>query len=520
MAVSELSPAGPAAATRARRSAGASALKLGRRWLYVLHRWLGIFTCLLCAVWFVSGVVMMYVPFPSLTERDRMAWSEPLDLRAVRVGPEQAVAAAGLRSRPTGLRLNMQAGEPTYRFAEGRRRVSVSAADGRRLGVTDAAAALAVIRRLRPDAPRPRVETIVRDQWTVAQGFDPHRPLHRVSLGDAAGTQAYVSSKTGEVVDETVRSERFWNWVGAVPHWIYFEAVRRDGQVWRQVVMWSSGPAIIGSVLGIWVGLLRLRLRRRYKHGRVSPYVGWMKWHHVAGLVAGLFVCTWLFSGWLSVNPFKWFDRQPASREGTLAYLGGEAPGLPRMVDAAVLARLDPQGAREIAFGGLGGRPLMTLIDPGLRRRVLDGATGAPAAPAQGEILAAASRLVPGARIVRVERLTREDLYWYGHGGERPAGRLPVLRVAYDDPEATWAHIDPATGEVLQRAGRSARTYRWLFNFLHDFDLPVLLHHRPLWDLLVWLLSIGGLVVSVSGVVIGWRRLGRKLGGSASAVSA
>lgn len=51
-----------------------------------------------------------------------------------------------------------------------------------------------------------------------------------------------------------------------------------------------------------------------------------------------------------------------------------------------------------------------------------------------------------------------------------------------------------------------------MFNFLHDFDLRVLRHHRPAWDLVIWLLSIGGMVVAVSGVVIGWRRLGRKLG--------
>ena len=32
-----------------------------KRWWYVTHRWLGIALCLLFAMWFVSGVVMMYV---------------------------------------------------------------------------------------------------------------------------------------------------------------------------------------------------------------------------------------------------------------------------------------------------------------------------------------------------------------------------------------------------------------------------------------------------------------------------
>src|SRR6266851_3890659 len=44
-----------------------------RRWLYIGHRWIGIATCLLFAMWFVSGLVMMYVAFPTLTDGERLA---------------------------------------------------------------------------------------------------------------------------------------------------------------------------------------------------------------------------------------------------------------------------------------------------------------------------------------------------------------------------------------------------------------------------------------------------------------
>ena len=37
----------------------------------------------------------------------------------------------------------------------------------------------------------------------------------------------------------------------------------------------------------------------------------------------------------------------------------------------------------------------------------------------------------------------------------------------------------------------------------------LLLMHRPAWDIVVWLLSILGVIVSVSGVVVGWRYLRR-----------
>src|SRR5438067_1962984 len=42
------------------------------RALVILHRYLGIAVGLLMAVWFVSGIVMMYVGFPRLTEAERV----------------------------------------------------------------------------------------------------------------------------------------------------------------------------------------------------------------------------------------------------------------------------------------------------------------------------------------------------------------------------------------------------------------------------------------------------------------
>ena len=47
--------------------------------IVLLHRWLGIAFCLLFAMWFASGIVMHFVPFPSLTEAERFAGLAPVD---------------------------------------------------------------------------------------------------------------------------------------------------------------------------------------------------------------------------------------------------------------------------------------------------------------------------------------------------------------------------------------------------------------------------------------------------------
>jgi hypothetical protein len=68
-------------------------------------------------------------------------------------------------------------------------------------------------------------------------------------------------------------------------------------------------------------------------------------------------------------------------------------------------------------------------------------------------------------------------------------------------------HIDPRTGTVLGRTDTHRRTSRWLFSMLHSWDWLPLLERRPLWDVVLIVLSLGGTALSVTGVVVGWRRL-------------
>lgn len=493
-------------------------------------------------MWFVSGVVMMYVPYPRLADRERLALESDLDLSRVAVTPDIAMRTAGLAHFPASLRLTMLLDKPVYRIVDGGKRSTISAVDGRMVDAVAAQEAAAIVqsahsrsplrggsprsggvgvsqtcvsREVPPPPPSPArgeealptcvtVETLTRDQWTVAQGFDPHRPLHKVSLGDLEGTELYVSSRTGEIVQDTTRRERFWNWLGAVPHWLYPTVLRQDGEAWRQVVLWTSGPATVGATAGLWVGILRLRLRHRYRGDRVTPYRGWMKWHHIAGIAAGLFLTTWLWSGWLSVNPFRWFDRTQTPQAALRAYAAHDMPTFG--ADVSFLKTI-PQGSREARLQWFDGRPLIVALDSNAAAQLFDAQSGLPVMLAKDDIAQAAARLVPDAPLTGVTLLTQEDAYWYSHHNER---RLPVLRAIFGDAAGTWIHLDPVTGDVLGRSNSSARTYRWLFNALHDFDLRVLLRHRPLWDIVVIALSIGGLIVSVSGIVIGWRRLGRK----------
>lgn len=78
------------------------------------------------------------------------------------------------------------------------------------------------------------------------------------------------------------------------------------------------------------------------------------------------------------------------------------------------------------------------------------------------------------------------------------------------------------TAQVLDRANANGRLRRWLFQMLHSWDWLPLLQRRPIWDVVIVVLSLGGLALSATGVVIGVRRLsvkGRKAGKQADRVS-
>lgn len=494
-------PSAKIAAASARRPATFG--HVVKRWLYIVHRWIGIVTCLFFAMWFISGVVMVYVPYPSLDTGQRIAGLRPIDYHQVALLPADAANAAHV-DLPETVALEMRADQPVWRVKSWEGDESVISADrGQVLFVAGREEAVRIA-GLYGKAPVTGIERIERDQWTVAGGYNAHRPLWKATLGGDGGREVYVSSQTGAVVLSTDRWQRFWNWLGSVPHWLYPTVLRQDNDAWRQVVMWVSGPCILGGITGMWIGILRVRLgKRRFAKGQMIPYHGWMAWHHIAGLFGGIALIAWMFSGWLSVDPFHLFKSRRVTVAERQAYAGVDVPP---NIDFTALQKLAPD-ARRIELGWVAGHAVLRVQSEGAPPRQIDARTLAPVTFSHRGLVAAARTLVPDAPLRSVETLTRPDAYWY-EIGDMP--KLPVLRLRFDDPARTWLHIDPATGSFLGALDSKRRVYRWAFDFLHKWDLNVLTERRPVWDIVVWLLSILGTVTSVTGIWVGWKRLRRK----------
>ncbi len=470
------------------------------RLLFLVHRYLGIALGVVISLWCLSGFVMMYVQYPELDEGERLAGLEPLNLAGCCRLPDDFGNIPIDR-----LRVEMMGGSPVLRLVDGLRQYVIDLHSGEYLPEFGEGQAYTVAASTAASyglAGRPRLlDLIHQDQWTVSAAYHVHRPLYRFTMDDGAGTQLYVSSTTGEVVQMTDFGQRFWNWMGAVVHWLYPTVLRQHTALWLQVVIWLSIVSLFLTVVGIYIGLRQYKRRR---NGRRSPYRGWGLWHHYAGLCFGLLTLTWLFSGLFSVNPFGALEGRGFGMENQR--LRGEIvdfAGAREFVRALPVERI-PADTVRLEMSVAGGEPFAVAADGDARLVRLDPRTLDPV-PLPDEYYARAGSLMrPDIAVAEAGWLAEDDAYYYDHHEKR---RFPVFRIRYEDGERFY--LDGVTGELAYVADRDRQWLRWIFLALHRGDFSQLVRTRPIWDLMMWPLMLGVTVGALTGTWLGIRRLVR-----------
>lgn len=484
-------------------------LKKAKRLLFLCHRWLGVALCLWFALLFASGIIMMYVEYPELTEEERLWQMEPLQATAVHLSPAAAARIVGDNAF-SSVKLTNVTGRPAYQLTDMAGRLhTVFADNGDLLDDVTPAAALTAARHsaFAAAGTTPRYDALIDiDQWTVSSVLHAERPLHRIVVGDEAGTMLYVSDRSGQIVRDSNRRERFWNWLGSTIHWIYPWQFRQHQQAWTWVLTYLSLAGVFSVASGAVVGWWRLRVRRKYHHGSaVTPYRGWQRWHHLMGMACVLFIGTWSFSGLMSMYPWGIFDNATSPDEQLARYYGGPLDELDRFpaLTADVLQHGKP--VKQVEWRRLGDvRYLVLAYGAADHTTLLPPAIGMHA-PLQTLIHRNTPALRPEARIQQQRTLRTYDSWYYSHHNRhRP---LPVLEVRFNDDEQSWYHIDLSTGAVVQRLTATDRWARWLYNGLHSLDFAALFQQRPLWDITLIVLLLCGFAFSVTAVVIGWRRV-------------
>jgi hypothetical protein len=485
-----------------------TAASSAKRLLIQTHRWLGILVGVIAIIWFASGIAMIYVGgMPRLTPEARLAHLPVLNVSRVQLTPAQAAAllddeAAG--SMPAVPRLLMVQNRPAYRFAGDR---TVFADDGAMLAPLDEPAAGVVARQfLGTDAPELRLAERLQtpDQWTLSMR---RWPLLKYEARDRPATQLYVSPATAEVVLLTTRSERAKAWIATIPHWLYFSALRQNQPMWYRVVVWFSSLVCVLVAMGLLLAIVQWRPTRPLDLKRAIPYGGGMRWHYIAGSVFGVFALTWAFSGLLSVEPFEWTKVRNLDIPHD-ALTGGsmELSSYDAVDWTALPALVAPRSIKEIDFTRIHGEHYLELRATA-QDTVLVAASSLERRDKSFDtetILAGLRSALPDVAVIQRELLFDYDDYYYSRRGEAP---LPVLRVKLGDALQTWLYINPRSSELVANVHRYSRVERWLYNGLHSLDFRFWYAKRPLWDLGLITLLLGGLAASSLGLYYGVRRL-------------
>jgi len=143
------------------------------------------------------------------------------------------------------------------------------------------------------------------------------------------------------------------------------------------------------------------------------------------------------------------------------------------------------EAAKEIDVAQFRGEPFVVTDDAPIR---FDRET----------MLAAARGVMPDADVVDAAWLEQYDAYYYDRSR---ALSLPVLRVRYADSAADVVYLDPRRGAIVRKERAAHAGEPLLYHGLHSLDFPFLYYRRPLWDLVVIALSIGGIVLSATTLI-------------------
>src|ERR1700730_8380513 len=490
-----------------------------KRALIFVHRWMGVFFCLLFLSWFASGIVMMYWQYPQVSAADRLNRAPALDASRIQLSPRQAYVRLGVKGAPAQAQLLTFDGRPAYRFRFGPDDLSIVYANDGQIQKDfppDLTLRIASAWTGQPPGAAKEEDNTEEDQWTVSEEFAELRPLRKYSWPD--GQQVYVSSVTGDVVQYTTRASRLAAYFGAIPHWLYFTSLRKHSQQWTRLVIWASGLGTFAAMLGITVVLWMYSPARNYRYANSPasfPYRGQKRWHAILGLFFGLFACTWAFSGMLSMDPFP--QLQEGAAEGPDARLAAAVREMPplEVFDAKppqkALAEARATAASEVKelelASGAGEPAYLATVQPNDSRVVP--VLGRPAYEFDRQrIIAAVERAARPFAFTEVRGLTQYESYYLDRNHELP---LPAIFVQLNDPARSMYYIDPKTARIVQSYNSNSRWNRWFYHGLHSLNLPWLYKYRPACDIAVILLLLGGASLSVTALILAWNVLWRKL---------
>lgn len=479
------------------------------KFLRKVHEMTGSAIVLFFLMWLVTGLVLLYHPYPRVTEAQMYEKKEEL--------PSSLPSITSIQKRVDG-----EIRRLSLKQFQGQTLFSVATKDSTYVLNVDTAEAVKPItfQTIQEiacrwvDAPVLWVDTLhEREQWILYTRYDKAMPIYKFHFDDEAKTELFVSGKTGEVQQLTTRSERFWAWVGAIPHKLYIPSLRMHTEVWQNTISIISGICLLAAFSGWVLGICLWIKRYRKKHVWENPYKKrWYRWHFSFGMIFGVFLIAWALSGIFAMQKVpQWLVPTEGEYTFKSSRLWGMKP-LPvshYQLDYRTLKEAYPD-LKEVEWTHFGQIPAYRLVH-GNTELYVD-ASGQDIKPLQipQEVIKSGFQKIHGADTpITISLMTESDNYYLSRRLPLP---LPVYKVEVEDANESVYYVSPETGYV-RYLNKNKVVRKWLFNAIHYLDIDWLLARPWLWTICIWTLCIGCGVVCTTGLVLGckiWFRKNRR----------
>ncbi len=477
-----------------------------------IHRILGLLLCLLFLMWFVSGIVMIYHQFPRASQAYLNQRQKPLPQLDIPI--DRILALVPDSAHLQSFSIEMRFDRPIVRF-NGRNVPGVFYLDTLQPVEVFNEQVRDKTLRLWCDAPIERIDTLYKvDQWIPFGRLNNEMPIYKYHFADTKKHQLYMTARDGRVLQFTDKDNRFWAWIGAIPHWVYFTFLRQHQTLWTEFVKWTAGIGCLMCLVGWGIGIHSWRKRQKVAKDWRSPYrKGWMKWHFISGMFFGLFAITFAFSGMMSLTDLPdWLKKAPQGqkRRPPMEFRMNQMLPIERYAldYRKILAASD--SIKSITWSSWNQYPYYKVQSSHTVMNVdaSDSLFVKPFLLTESMVRADVGKQLGDSIRWKMELLTEEDGDYFGRRGEKAS--LPVYRVSVDDALHTKLYYHPETLSQ-RRVDDDGRLRRFLYSGLHSLNFKLFSGRPLLWNIVMHTLLLGGTVLSLTGVVLSLKWIVRKV---------
>ena len=479
-----------------------------KKLLYKFHRILGTLLSILFVLWFLSGFVMIYHNFPKISNSEKYKGLVAIDIHTLH-HCDSILSALNSNSNTEYCILKAKSDGNFLIETKDKDNTYLTDQNGT-FGERYTYSEIYNYASNLNTSTISRIDTIHSlDRWLPYDKYIVDFPAYKFHYKDSLQSELYVSSLSGEGIQYTNSDNRFWAWIGAIPHWLYIANLRHNTDLWKGIVIWLSGIGSLLCITGLIIGFRSFYKRYKQKKEISSPYKRFAyKWHHILGFIFGIFVFTFAFSGMMSLQKVpQWIIKTYNTDFQTTATLNPlKKHPLEYALNYKTVLHQYAGSIKKLEWASFGDLDYYKAVI-GDSMHYIDATSDRvkPLCLSQHDIKKRLQAIHP--EPITIEELHDYDNYYIHKRNKLP---LPVYKVSVADRDKSLYYINPYTADISY-FNTNTKARKWTYQALHSFSIKWLLDRPVLWNILMWTTMIAGTFISLTGLYLSYKAIRRKL---------